>query len=147
MRVRDLIPWNRRNNQTPTIYRGEDMDPFISLHPNANRLFDEVFRSFETPSVFGRMTPRNGDWPSVEFSENDKEIRVVAEVPGLEDNDVEVLLEDGVLTFAARRSWKPTTRIVSSANATMGVLNGALLSAARSVRTRLRRHSRTASSP
>jgi len=103
MSVRDLIPWNRGNNQAPAIYRGEDMDPFMSLHRNVNRLFDEVFNGFDTPSMFGRMTSRTGAWPSVEFSENDKEIRVVAEVPGLDDNDVEVLLEDGVLTLRGEK--------------------------------------------
>jgi HSP20 family protein len=103
MSVRDLIPWNRGNNQAPTINRSEDMDPFMSLHRNVNRLFDEVFRDFDTPSVLGRMTPRNGTWPSVEFSENDKEIRVVAEMPGLDENDVEVLLEDGVLTLRGEK--------------------------------------------
>ncbi|BBD37247.1 Hsp20/alpha crystallin family protein [Aminobacter sp. NyZ550] len=103
MSVRDLIPWNRGNNQAPAINRSEDMDPFMSLHRNVNRLFDEVFRDFDTPSVLGRMTPRNGTWPSVEFSENDKEIRVVAEMPGLDENDVEVLLEDGVLTLRGEK--------------------------------------------
>jgi HSP20 family protein len=102
MSVRDLIPWNRGNDQAPTIFRGED-DPFLSLHRNVNRLFDEVFRGFDTPSVLGRMTPRNGVWPSLEFSETDKEIRVMAEVPGLEENDIEVLLEDGVLTLRGEK--------------------------------------------
>ncbi|MBT1160197.1 Hsp20/alpha crystallin family protein [Aminobacter anthyllidis] len=103
MSVRDLIPWNRGNNQAPAINRSEDMDPFMSLHRNVNRLFDEVFRDFDTPSVLGRMKPRNGTWPSVEFSENDKEIRVVAEMPGLDANYVEVLLEDGVLTLRGEK--------------------------------------------
>jgi HSP20 family protein len=103
MSVRDLIPWNRGNDQAPTIFRGEDMDPFLSLHRNVNRLFDEVFRGFDSPSVFGRITPRNGVWPSAEFSETDKEIRVTAEVPGLEENDIEVLLEDGVLTLRGEK--------------------------------------------
>ena len=103
MSVRDLIPWNRGNNQSPTIYRSEDMDPFMSLHRNVNRLFDEVFRGFDTPSMLDRMTPRNGTWPSVEFSETEKEIRVVAEMPGLDENDVEVLLDDGVLTLRGER--------------------------------------------
>ena len=103
MSVRDLIPWNRGNNQRPMIYRGDDMDPFLSLHRNVNRLFDEVFRGFDTPSVFGQMMPNNGVWPSVEFSETDKEIRVTAEVPGLEEKDIEVLLEDGVLTLRGEK--------------------------------------------
>jgi HSP20 family protein len=103
MSVRDLIPWNRGNNQAPAIYRGDDMDPFLSLHRNVNRLFDEVFRGFDTPSVFGRMMPRNGAWPNVEFSETDKEIQITAEVPGLEEKDIEVLLEDGVLTLRGEK--------------------------------------------
>lgn len=99
MSVRDLIPWNRGNNPARTSYRSEDMDPFMSLHRNVNRLFDEVFREFDTPSVLGRMMPLTGVWPSVEFSETDTEIVVTDEVPSLEDNEVEVLLEDGVLTL------------------------------------------------
>lgn len=110
MSVRDLLPWNRGNNQPPMIYRGDDMDPFLSLHRNVNRLFDEVFRGFDTPSVFGRMMPRNGAWPSVEFLETDKEIRVTAEVPGLEENDIEVLLEDGVLTLRGEKKSETEDR-------------------------------------
>ena len=45
---------------------------------------------------------------------------MIAEVPGLEEKDVEVLLEDGVLTLRGERNRKPRTRIVSSANATTG---------------------------
>ena len=80
------------------------MDPFLSLHRNVNRLFDEIFHGFDAPSLFGAMTSRNGTWPSVEFSENDKEIRVMAEVPGLEENDIEILLEDGVLTLRGEKN-------------------------------------------
>lgn len=103
MSVRDLIPWNRGNNQVPSLYRDGGMDPFVSLHRDIDKLFDEVFRGFGTPSLFDEMAPRNGTWPRVEFSENDKEIRVSAEVPGLEEQDVEVLLEDGVLTLRGEK--------------------------------------------
>lgn len=103
MSVRDLMPWKRGNDQSPTIYRGDDADPFLSLHRDVNRLFDEVLRGFDTPSVFTRTTPHHSAWPSVEFSETDKEIRVTAEVPGLQEDDVEVLLEDDVLTLRGEK--------------------------------------------
>ena len=103
MSVRDMIPWSRGNNQAPSVYRGGDMDPFLSLHRNVNRLFDEVFRGFDTPSVFDRMMPGNGAWPNVEISETEKEIRVTAEVPGLDEKDIEILLEDGVLTLRGEK--------------------------------------------
>ncbi|WP_026227835.1 Hsp20/alpha crystallin family protein [Hoeflea sp. 108] len=103
MSVRDLIPWNRGNNQMPTVFRDESVDPFMALHRNVNRLFDEVFRGFDTTAPFDRMMSRNGSWPSLEISENEKEIRVMAEVPGLEDKDVEILLENGVLTLRGEK--------------------------------------------
>lgn len=102
MSVRDLIPWSR-GNDAPSIYRGGDMDPFLSLHRNVNRLFDDVLRGFDAPSMFGRMMPGNGSWPSLEISESEKEIRVAAEVPGLDEKDIEVLLEDGVLTLRGEK--------------------------------------------
>ncbi|MBB5537731.1 HSP20 family protein [Rhizobium giardinii] len=143
MSVRDLIPWNRGSNQIPTFGRRDDMDPFLSLHRNINRLFDETLRGFDAPSLFGGMTPRNGMWPSVEFSETDKEIQVTAELPGLEENDLEVLLEDGVLTLRGEKNSKNRTRIVSSANATTGVLSGVSPSVATLRRARSRQPSRT----
>ncbi|MEW9837743.1 Hsp20/alpha crystallin family protein [Mesorhizobium marinum] len=103
MSVRDLVPWSRGKNQAPTVYHGGEIDPFMSLHRDVNRLFDDLFREFDTPSLFGRMRTGNGGWPSVEVSETDREIRVAAEVPGLEENDIEVLLEDGVLTLRGEK--------------------------------------------
>ena len=45
------------------------------------------------------MPTFNGSWPHVEIEENDTEIRVTAEVPGIDPDDIEVLLEDGTLTL------------------------------------------------
>jgi HSP20 family protein len=101
MSVRDLIPW-ARNDKAPSIY-GRDMDPFLSLHRNVNRLFDEVFRGFDMPTPFGGSPMNAGVWPRVEFVENDKEIRVMADVPGLDEKDVEVILEYDVLTIRGEK--------------------------------------------
>ncbi len=107
MNVRDLIPWGRNTNtnQAPTVYRDDERNPFLSLHREVNRLFDDVFRGFDSRlpalgrfSSFGR-----GGWPNVEVSDDEKEIRVTAEVPGLEEKDIEVLLEDGVLTLKGEK--------------------------------------------
>lgn len=65
MNVRALIPWGR-NSTAPTTYREEERNPFLSLHREVNRLFDDVFRSFDTqlPS-FGSLSSFNGSWPNV----------------------------------------------------------------------------------
>lgn len=103
MNMRDLIPFGRGNNQTPSLYRDIEQNPFLSLHREVNRLFDDVFRGFELPSSSGRFSNLSMNWPSVEISNTDKELRITAEVPGLEEKDVELLLEDGVLTLRGEK--------------------------------------------
>ncbi|MBZ3695400.1 MULTISPECIES: Hsp20/alpha crystallin family protein [Phyllobacterium] len=103
MSVRDLMPWSRGNNQAPDPYRNEGLDPFLALHRNVNRLFDEVFHGFDAPSLLGRLPGRNDVWPSIEVNETDKDLRIVAEVPGLEEQDIDVLLENGVLCIRGER--------------------------------------------
>ncbi|OWV73727.1 molecular chaperone Hsp20 [Rhizobium sp. R339] len=105
MSVRDLIPWGRNNgNQVPSLLRDDDRDPFLSLHREVNRLFDDVFRGFGSGlPALGSGTAFSAGWPSVEISDTEREIKVTAEVPGLEENDIEVLLNDGVLTLKGEK--------------------------------------------
>src|SRR5947209_1845453 len=42
MAMRDLIPWSRGGQMT--VRRGEELNPFVTLHREMNRLFDDVFR-------------------------------------------------------------------------------------------------------
>ena len=103
MTMRDLIPWGRNQQTTPSRYRDEG-DPFMTLHREMNRLFDDVFRTFDM-APFGTLggMGRMAGWPSVEVSETDKDVRISAELPGLEEKDVEVLMGDGVLTLRGEK--------------------------------------------
>jgi HSP20 family protein len=101
MSVRDIIRWGR--SDTPSVARETEQSPFLALHREVNRLFDDVFRGFDLPtSLAGAGTWTTG-WPNVEIAETDKEIRVSAEIPGLEEKDVEILLQDGVLTLRGEK--------------------------------------------
>ena len=105
MSVRDLIPWGRSNgNQVQSVFRDGERDPFLSLHREVNRLFDDVFRGFDSrlPSL-ASVSGIGAGWPSVEISDGEKEIKVTAEVPGLDEKDIEVLLDDGVLTLRGEK--------------------------------------------
>src|SRR3954464_8084851 len=49
--LRDLITWGRDQPSVPS-RRGEEVSPFLTLHREMNRLFDDVFNSFgNTPSL------------------------------------------------------------------------------------------------
>lgn len=103
MNMRDLIPWGR--HQLASGRSREEGDPFMTLHREMNRLFDDVFRTFDMSPFGGGMggMGRMAGWPSLEVVETDKDVRVSAELPGLEDKDVEVLMNDGVLTIRGER--------------------------------------------
>src|SRR6184192_4188467 len=88
MSVRDLVPWNRGRDVT---VRREESNPFLALHREMNRLFDDVFRGFDlAPFGFDRGFDRTIGWPNIEVSDTDKEMKVTAELPGLEEKDVEL---------------------------------------------------------
>src|SRR5436309_1476 len=99
MALRDLIPWNN-NGSRAMAARGNSAaaDPFLALHREMNRLFDDAFHSFDI-GPFGSPTA----WPSVEINETDKELKVLAELPGLEQKDVGVELAEGILRISGEK--------------------------------------------
>ena len=104
MAIRDLIPWNRQENRLPVsdaTNRDLNNHPLVSLHREVNRLFDEVFRGFRLPSL--DEIHHNLSWPHLELGETEKEVRITAELPGLDEKDVEISVEEGVLTLRGEK--------------------------------------------
>jgi HSP20 family protein len=102
MAIRDLIPWNR--GRDVSVRRSEETNPVLTLHREMNRLFDDVFRGFDlAPFGADRFSDRVMGWPNIEVSETDKEVQVTAELPGLEQKDVEVELANGVLAIRGEK--------------------------------------------
>jgi HSP20 family protein len=110
MKVKDLIP-HRKDRSTAVTRYAEERNPFLAFHREMNRLFDDFFHGFDTPldTRFGW----SGVWPSVDVSENEKEVRVVAEVPGLDEKDIEVTLSDGVLTLRGEKQHESQDAVYS----------------------------------
>lgn len=100
--MRDLIPWGRsRAPQRYDDHRNDEASPFLTLHREMNRLFDNAFRGFGFDEL---ARPSAGfGWPQVEVNDSDKELRVTAELPGLEEKDVEIRIEDGVLSLRGEK--------------------------------------------
>jgi HSP20 family protein len=84
-------------------------DPFLSLHREMNRLFDDVFRGTALPASAGSQG--QGDVgafvnASMNVSETDKEIRISAELPGVTEQDINVSLDDDVLTIRGEKKFE-----------------------------------------
>jgi HSP20 family protein len=79
-------------------------DPFLSLHREMNRLFDDVFRGMPAGGAQGGT----GQFiqAHMNVSETDKEIRITAELPGVSQDDVEVNLDDDVLTIRGEKKFE-----------------------------------------
>jgi HSP20 family protein len=43
------------------------------------------------------------NWPTIDVAEREKDVRVTAELPGLEEDDVELHVEDNVLTLSGEK--------------------------------------------
>ncbi len=102
MTVSDLIPWGR--SRTAPAPRGTDeTNPVLALQREMNRVFDGFFRGPGAAASTLAPPGWTAAWPQVEVSETEQEVKVVAELPGLEEKDLEVTLHDGVLTLGGEK--------------------------------------------
>lgn len=98
---RDLIPRSRDQLSTPTLWRDE-FSPLGSFRREMDRLFDDYFKA----PTFGRLGDFGGtatNWPSIDVNDRSDELLVTAEVPGLTDKDVELFLDNGILTIRGEK--------------------------------------------
>lgn len=95
MNMKNLIPWGRKN--VPV--RREDDNPFYSLQRSVNQVFDD-FLDFG-PFAFGSsMTSFS---PQLDVSETDREFQIAAELPGMDEKDVEVSVSNSLLTLRGEK--------------------------------------------
>ena len=90
MDIRDIVPWKW----------GREDDPFVPLK-EMNRLFEDFSRRFEL-EPFGRKT-RAAFEPKVNVTESEKEIKVSAELPGMDDKDIDISLSENELTIKGEK--------------------------------------------
>ncbi len=100
MAMTDLVPWGRRRNLAAR--RSEEQNPIWSIQREMNRMFDDVLRSFDLAPFGSGFEPSMG-WPSIEVNETDKNVKVTAELPGLDEKDVQVEFADGVLSIKGEK--------------------------------------------
>ena len=86
--LHSLVPWR----VAPRVGR-------VDLY-ELDRMFDGFWRGFGLPAA--SQAPRVLA-PRMDVTETETEYRVAAELPGLEEKDIQVTLENGVLTLAGER--------------------------------------------
>jgi HSP20 family protein len=95
LRMRSLFPFSSGKNTPTTV--GQPDDPFSTLHRQIDRLFEDFGR---WPAFEGF---RASSSPRINVSETDSSLEIEAELPGLDEKDVEVILNEDVLTIKGEK--------------------------------------------
>jgi len=98
MNLNSLVSWRSpdRGNEPK---RPSDDNPISTLHREMTRVFDGFFGAGDEP-LLGRG---QFGWPHVDVRENDTQYKVCAELPGMDERDVEVTFADGVVTLKGEK--------------------------------------------
>jgi HSP20 family protein len=104
MRVTDLIPWRSENSRTPALR--SNTDPLGGLQTSINRAFEDFWQMFDgaVPSALSGGLPTESI--RVDVKETDQELLVSAELPGMEEDDIDVSIADGSLTIRAEKEFE-----------------------------------------
>jgi HSP20 family protein len=97
MNFRSLIPFQNRDIARP--------EPFMfgPLQREVDRLFEDFARSVTAFGPQGQIQGLPTIMPKMDVTETDKEIEITVEMPGLERKNVEITLEDNVLTIRGEK--------------------------------------------
>lgn len=100
MSLKSLMPFR---SGTPS--RGYEFDPFNAMRRDMDRLFDDMWKNFGgngngLPAAF---TATGATAPRIDVKETDAGIEVSAELPGVDEKDIEVELQDDVLTIRGEK--------------------------------------------
>lgn len=93
------------SSQSIAPYRSRSLEAFQPASPvealfrQANRWFEDVFREFDDTreSMSGVLAP------SIDVTQNDSQICITAELPGVKEEDVDVSVDKDVLTIRAEK--------------------------------------------
>jgi len=91
MAPRELSPLQHE----PSDFLATGQQVFGTLQREVDRLFDDFGRGF------GRLSATS--FPRLDVVETNSEIQLTAELPGLEEKDVDVSLADGALTISGEK--------------------------------------------
>lgn len=99
MQIKDLIPWARKDEAGEPRAGGDT--PLAVFQRDMNRAFESFWNRAERP--FGGLAGFGEGAPRSDVVETDKGIEVTVELPGLNEEDIEVSLTDDALTVKGEK--------------------------------------------
>ncbi len=100
MDIRELTPWRR--NRAPATTDPKVPQP-QSLHDYMDRWLDDMGFGFDLPVMGTRLLASSDFSPRLDVVETEKQYRFSVELPGLSDQDIDLSVDDGVLTIKGEK--------------------------------------------
>ncbi len=100
MNIKDLLPFGKKS----VPIKQDDNNPYALLRKDIDSLFDNFFSGFENVPFGGRY---GSFMPKADIRENEKEIIVSVELPGMDEKDIDISLTKDALTIKGEK--KETT--------------------------------------
>ncbi|MFY0991463.1 Hsp20/alpha crystallin family protein [Halomonas sp. C05BenzN] len=117
MNLQKFSPWNWFKSESADAPTGAveprrgDLTPLTSMHQELDRWMDGMMRQFGMPSLgsgFGDMPALLR--PSLDITEHDDHYEIGVEVPGVEEKDVKLSLDDHRLVIEGEKRQESSTR-------------------------------------
>jgi HSP20 family protein len=109
MTFRDRIPWNR--GRDVAVRRSQEANPFLMLHREMNRMFDDVFRGFDLAPSGGERAFSAGSRVRLAEHRGKRDRQDgYGRAAGLDEKDVEVELANGVLVIRGEKKTEDKDR-------------------------------------
>jgi HSP20 family protein len=101
MALGDLVPWKRR--QRDLDIQRDYGSPFEALTQQMNRLFDDFRSRFDIEPFGFSRGPMGAFVPSVDITEDDKEVRITSELPGIDEKAIDITLAKDSITIKGEK--------------------------------------------
>jgi HSP20 family protein len=101
--VKNLIPWKKKNHEVEVLSPNDD--PTFNLTRGLTEMVNEMFRPFEHRWPHPLLRSHSGMrlMPKIDLEETDTEVTVTADLPGLDEKDIQITLDDSFLTLRGER--------------------------------------------
>lgn len=96
MSIRQLIPWARDGRTVPVVrsnpHAQVSRDPFADFFAETDRLFEQAFAPHPSAA-----------WPRVDLVDTGETLQLTAELPGVDEGNVDVALDGARLTLKGEK--------------------------------------------
>jgi HSP20 family protein len=97
----NILPLRRRGNTLPT--RRENESPVMAIQNEMNRMFDQFFNDPFTMLSVPTLRSVADFMPRIDVSETETSMQVTAELPGMDENDIQLTLENDSLIISGEK--------------------------------------------